>query len=76
MRPLRPSSPQVTVRDGLTEYACGCGHSFLLAKDGLTHVHHPLVCRVSGHRVTFVQRRGSYREHRCLDCGHPFLYKN
>jgi hypothetical protein len=27
---------------------------------------------VSGHRVAFVERRGSYREHRCLDCGHTF----
>ena len=67
---------EITARDGLTEYACGCGHSFLLVEEGLTHVHHPLVCRISGHRVTFVQRRGSYREHRCLDCGHPFLYKD
>ena len=67
---------EVTARDGLTEYACGCGHSFLLAKTGLTKVHHPLVCRVSGHRVTFVQRRGGHREHRCLDCGHPFLHKD
>jgi DNA-directed RNA polymerase subunit RPC12/RpoP len=66
---------RVTARDGLTEYACGCGHSFLLAQEGLTHIAHPLVCRMSGHRVTFVQRRGSYQEHRCLDCGHPFLYK-
>lgn len=67
---------EVTVRDGLTEYACDCGHSFLLAAGGLTHVHHPLVCRVTGHRVTFVERRGNYQEHRCLDCGHPFLCKD
>ena len=66
---------RVTVRDGLTEYACGCGHSFLLAQDGLRRVHHPLVCRASGHRVVFVQQRGSYREHRCVRCGHPFLYR-
>lgn len=64
---------EVTVRGGFTEYACKCGHSFLLAGEGLTRVAHPLVCRVSGHNVAFVERRGRYREHRCLDCGHPFL---
>jgi DNA-directed RNA polymerase subunit RPC12/RpoP len=59
-------------RHGLTEYACRCGHSFLLAPRGLTKVTHPLVCTVSGHRVSFVERRASYREHRCVDCGHTF----
>ncbi len=73
--PSAMQSTAVTVRDGLTEYACGCGHSFLLAQDGLRRVHHPLVCRTSGHRVAFVQQRGSYREHRCVGCGHPFLYR-
>ena len=62
----------VTLRAGLTEYACDCGHSFLLADAGLTRVTHPLICTLSGHRVAFVERRGSYREHRCLDCGHTF----
>jgi DNA-directed RNA polymerase subunit RPC12/RpoP len=66
---------QVTVRDALTEYACGCGHSFLLRQDGLRRVHHPLMCRAAGHRVVFVQQRGNYREHRCVRCGHPFLYR-
>jgi hypothetical protein len=65
---------QVTVRCGLTEYACDCGHSFLLACTGLAKVTHPLVCLASGHRVRFVERRGVVREHRCLDCGHPFLW--
>lgn len=59
-------------RQGLTEYACGCGHSFLLAPRGLSKVRHPLVCTLSGHRVTFVERRDAYREHRCRDCGHTF----
>jgi len=62
----------VTLRAGLTEYACDCGHSFLLADAGLTRVTHPLICTLTGHRVAFVERRGSYREHRCLDCGHTF----
>jgi DNA-directed RNA polymerase subunit RPC12/RpoP len=59
-------------RHGLTEYACRCGHSFLLAGRGQGKVTHPLVCTLSGHRVVFVERRGTYREHRCVDCGHTF----
>jgi DNA-directed RNA polymerase subunit RPC12/RpoP len=58
--------------EGLTEYACRCGHPFLLAARGLARVHHPLVCTASGHRVVFVERRDDYREHRCVDCGHTF----
>jgi len=59
-------------RQGLTEYACGCGHSFLRAARALRRISHPLVCAVSGHRVVFVEAREAYREHRCLDCGHTF----
>ena len=62
----------VGARHGLTEYACGCGHSFLLAAPGLARVTHPLVCTLTGHRVRFVERRDAYREHRCVDCGHTF----
>jgi DNA-directed RNA polymerase subunit RPC12/RpoP len=62
----------VAERNGFVEYACGCGHSFLLAARGLARITHPLVCTVSGHRVAFVERRERYREHRCVDCGHPF----
>jgi DNA-directed RNA polymerase subunit RPC12/RpoP len=59
-------------RHGLTEYACRCGHPFLLAARGLSRVTHPLRCTSSGHRVVFVEQRESYREHRCVDCGHTF----
>jgi DNA-directed RNA polymerase subunit RPC12/RpoP len=59
-------------RHGLTEYACGCGHPFLLARRGMARVTHPLACTLSGHRVAFVERRHAYREHRCVDCGHTF----
>lgn len=59
-------------RHGLTEYACRCGHSFLRAARDLKRVTHPLACTVSGHRVVFVEARGPYREHRCLECGHTF----
>ena len=59
-------------RQGLTEYACRCGHPFLLAARGLAKVHHPLRCTSSGHRVSFVEEREGYREHRCVDCGHTF----
>jgi DNA-directed RNA polymerase subunit RPC12/RpoP len=44
-------------RQGLTEYACGCGHSFLRAERSLRRVTHPLVCAVAGHRVVFVEAR-------------------
>ena len=59
-------------RRGLTEYACRCGHPFLLAARGLARVHHPLRCTSSGHRVSFLEEREGYREHRCIDCGHTF----
>ena len=63
---------EVTARGGFIEYACDCGHSFLLAEQCLTRVTHPFICRVSGHRVAFVEQRGRFHEHRCLDCGHTF----
>lgn len=63
---------EITVRGGYIEYGCDCGHSFLLTAKGLTRVTHPFICRMSGHRVAFVERRGQYHEHRCLDCGHTF----
>ena len=63
---------EVTVRDGFTEYACDCGHSFLLAEKSLTRIAHPLVCRATGHRVAYVDKRSGYLEHRCLNCGHTF----
>lgn len=59
-------------RHRLTEYACACGHPFLLSARGLSRVTHPLRCTLSGHRVAFLERREGYREHRCVDCGHTF----
>ena len=63
---------EVTERRGLTEYACHCGHSFLLQAKGLTIVRHPLLCVMTGHRITLLARRDELSEFRCRDCGHPF----
>jgi DNA-directed RNA polymerase subunit RPC12/RpoP len=62
----------VVERSGLTEYACGCGHTFLREARGLSRVTHPPICTVLGHFVRFVERRSGYSEHACLNCGHTF----
>ena len=59
-------------RCGLTEYACHCGHSFLLEAKGKKKVRHPLVCVLTGHRINQLTRRNGHLEFRCRDCGHPF----
>jgi hypothetical protein len=63
---------EVTERGGLTEYACRCGHSFLLQAKGLIKVRHPLLCVMTGHRIRLLARRNGQLEFRCRDCGHPF----
>jgi DNA-directed RNA polymerase subunit RPC12/RpoP len=63
---------EVAERGGLTEYACHCGHSFLLQAKGLTRVRHPLLCVMTGHRIRLLARRNEQLEFRCRDCGHPF----
>jgi DNA-directed RNA polymerase subunit RPC12/RpoP len=63
---------EVTERSGLIEYACHCGHSFLLQARGLTRVRHPLLCVMTGHRVRPLARQNDQLEFRCHDCGHPF----
>jgi hypothetical protein len=62
----------VSERCGLAEYACHCGHSFLLQAKGLTKVRHPMGCIMTGHRISLLTRRGDHLEFRCRDCGHPF----
>lgn len=62
----------VTERCGMTEYACHCGHSFLLQAKHLTKVRHPLACVLTGHRISLLTRRNNHLEFRCRDCGHPF----
>lgn len=64
----------VTERAGQTEYACGCGHTFLRKARGLSLVTHPPICTVLGHFVRFVERRSGYSEHACLNCGHTFVF--
>jgi hypothetical protein len=64
----------VTTRDGFTEYACHCGHSFLKSEGSLEVVRHPLVCVRRGHFVRYVTSRAGYAEFICRDCGHPFCF--
>ncbi len=65
---------EVTRRHGYTEYACGCGHSFLRPQAGLTVVRHPPICTLAGHFIRFVEMRGSLSECVCRNCGHTFLF--
>jgi len=65
----------VTERAGLTEYACGCGHTFLRKARSLKRVTHPPICAVLGHFVRFVEHRGGYAEHCCRNCGHTFGFR-
>jgi hypothetical protein len=64
----------VASRDGLVEYACHCGHSFLKAAGDHATIHHPMVCRLRGHWIKYVARRGGFAEYVCCTCGHPFCF--
>jgi hypothetical protein len=64
----------VSSRDGLVEYACHCGHTFLKAATDATKIRHPMVCVFFGHYVRFVTSRRSYDEFLCINCGHPFCF--
>ncbi len=64
----------VTERNGLTEYACDCGHSFLRREKSRTRFRHPPVCVFKGHYISFVERRGNYDEYLCRNCGHTFSF--
>jgi DNA-directed RNA polymerase subunit RPC12/RpoP len=65
---------KVVDREGMTEYACRCGHSFLKTQNDLGEVKHPMVCLFSGHFVTFLAHRGDYAEYLCRNCGHTFYF--
>jgi len=64
----------VVSRQGFHEYACDCGHSFLKEDSGRSVVKHPLVCLFAGHYLRFTERRGSYDEYLCRNCGHTFYF--
>lgn len=64
----------VTARQGLHEYACDCGHSFLKQDAGSSTVKHPPVCLFAGHYLHFTERRESYDEYLCRNCGHTFYF--
>jgi DNA-directed RNA polymerase subunit RPC12/RpoP len=58
-----------------TEYACGCGHSFIKAEKSLTVIRHPLACVLRGHFVKVNEIRGDWIEYVCVRCGHPFCFR-
>jgi DNA-directed RNA polymerase subunit RPC12/RpoP len=64
----------VVERDGGSEYACRCGHSFVHRDRHESIVRHPLACVLLGHWVAFVRPRAAYSEYACRRCGHPFLF--
>jgi DNA-directed RNA polymerase subunit RPC12/RpoP len=64
----------VASRNGFVEYACHCGHSFLMHSTGSDKIRHPLRCFFAAHRVRFITRRAGYAEYVCNDCGHPFCF--
>lgn len=61
-------------RAGLVEHACHCGHSFLRPEQHDGKIHHPLVCVLFGHYVSYVTSRSRYDEFICVNCGHPFCF--
>ena len=64
----------VTRRNGYTEYACYCGHSFLKRDKTLRKVTHPPICLFAGHFIHFEARRNGYSEYLCRNCGHTFCF--
>src|SRR5262245_40524468 len=62
-------------RNGLIEYDCGCGHSFMKREWALKRVKHPVTCTLFGHFVRFFGRRDGYSEYLCTLCGHTFCYR-
>jgi DNA-directed RNA polymerase subunit RPC12/RpoP len=62
------------LRQGFTEYACGCGHTFLKKRRHLAKITHPARCTLFGHSVRFIAARQGCFEYVCEHCGHPFLF--
>ncbi len=58
-----------------TEYACGCGHSFVKRDKALTVIRHPLKCVALGHLIAINEVRGDWAEYICIRCGHPFCFR-
>lgn len=66
---------RVTARDGFTEYACFCGHSFLRTEPDLSLIRHPSICVTAGHWIRYVTDRSGFSEYVCVNCGHPFCFE-
>jgi DNA-directed RNA polymerase subunit RPC12/RpoP len=65
---------RIVERNGLVEFTCHCGHSFLKNEARMRKIRHPLVCFFTAHRVRYLTRRSGYAEYVCDDCGHPFCF--
>ena len=65
---------KVADRDGLREFACHCGHTFLKSHETGERITHPAICVLSGHRIRYVANRAGFLEYVCRDCGHPFCF--
>jgi hypothetical protein len=63
----------VTAREGLLEYACDCGHTFLKREADSRRITHPLICLFTGHSVFQISQRNGLVELVCRNCGHTFL---
>ena len=61
-------------RNGLTEYVCACGHSFMKQRRALKRIKHPVTCTLLGHFVRHLDNRLGYSEYVCGICGHTFFY--
>lgn len=64
----------VAERQDLFEYACECGHSFLLGEANRQRFWHPLICFFAGHFIRLQEGREEMLEFRCRNCGHPFCF--
>jgi DNA-directed RNA polymerase subunit RPC12/RpoP len=65
---------RVATRHGFEEYACHCGHSFLMETTVKGKIRHPAVCVLSGHFIHYLTSRGGFAEYVCVNCGHPFCF--
>lgn len=65
---------KVVERNGFSEYACFCGHTFLKDQPNLTEISHPAICAWIGHITEHVCDRSGISEYVCRNCGHTFYY--
>jgi hypothetical protein len=52
---------------------CSCRKS--IVPEAITRIRHVLGCFLAGHDYVFVGSRHRHQEYRCVDCGHPLLFR-